>query len=123
MGKAKLIFIDGGAPRQSPAGYPFRLIQRPSLFQSGLLSLRSDALKRVSEKSYLGMNLEDGHRLGIEDGEVVQVSTDQGRSLQIKVKYSPRLVPGVATCPYPFPLMDEGDIVSIKVESLKKGGN
>ncbi len=123
MGKAKLIFIDGGAPRQNPEGYPFRLIQRPSLFQSGLLSSRSAALKSVSEKPYLGMNLEDGHHLGIEDGDVVQVSTDQGRSSQIRVKYSPRLVPGVATCPYPSLLMDEREIVSIKVESLKKGGN
>jgi len=119
MGKAKLIFVDGGTSHQNPEGYPFYLIQRPSLFQSGLLSSKSDALKRVSEKSYLGMNPEDGHRLGIEDGEVVQVSTHQGRSMQMKVKYSPRLLPGLTTCPYPSSLTDEGAIVSIKVESLK----
>ena len=123
MGKAKLIFIDGGAPHQNPEGYPFHLIQRPSLFQSGLLSSKSDALKNVSEKPYLEMNPEDGHRLKVEDGETVQISTLEGRSIQIKVKYSSRLLPGVATCPYPSSLMDEGDIVSIRVESLKKGGN
>lgn len=119
MGKGKLIFVDGGTFHQNPEGYPFYLIQRPSLFQSGLLSSKSDALKRVSEKSYLGMNPEDGQRLGIEDGEVVQVSTHQGRSMQMKVKYSARLLPGVTTCPYPSSLTDEGAIVSIKVESLK----
>jgi anaerobic selenocysteine-containing dehydrogenase len=69
------------------------------------------------------MNPEDGHRLKVEDGETVQIFTLEGRSIQVKVKYSSRLLPGVATCPYPSSLMDEGDIVSIRVESLKKGGN
>ena len=73
-GKAKLIPVNGGAVRPDSEGYPFHLIQRPSLFQSGLLSSKSDALKRVSEKPYLEMNPEDGHHLKIEDGEVVQVS-------------------------------------------------
>jgi predicted molibdopterin-dependent oxidoreductase YjgC len=122
MGKAKLMFIDGGAPHQNPEGY-FDLIQRPSLFQSGLLSSKSDAVKNVSEKPYLEMNPEDGHRLKVEDGETVQISTLEGRSIQIRVKYSARLLPGVATCPCPSSLMDEGDTVSIRVESLKKGGN
>ncbi len=123
MGKAKLIFTDGGAAHQNPDGYPFHLIQRPSLFQSGLLGTKSEALKSVLEKAYLEMNPEDGHRLEIEDGEMVQVSTHHGRSMRMKVKYSSRLLTGVATCPYPSSLMDEGDIVSIRVESLKKGGN
>jgi predicted molibdopterin-dependent oxidoreductase YjgC len=123
VGKAKLMSLDGAPPHQNPEGYPFRLIQRPSLFQSGLLSSKSDALKSVSEKPYLEMNPEDGHRLKLENGETVRISTDQGRSMQMKVKYSATLLPGVTTCPYPSSLMDEGDTVSIRVESLKKGGN
>ena len=123
IGKAKLIPVNGGTVHQNPEGYPFHLIQRPSLFQSGLLSSKSDALKSVSEKPYLEMNPEDGHRLKIEDGEVVQVSTHDGRSLQMKVKYSSRIFGGVITSPYPSPLIDDGGISSIKVESLRKGGN
>jgi len=119
MGKAKLIFIDGKAPHQNPQGYPFHLIQRPSLFQSGLLSSKSDALKSVLEKPYLEMNPEDGHRLGIDDGAVVQVSTGQDRSMQMKMKYSSRLFPGVATALYPCPLIEEGNIASVKIEKLK----
>ncbi len=122
-GKAKLIFVDTGTFHQNSEGYPFHLIQRPSLFQSGLFSSKSHALKRVSEKPYLAMNPEDGRRLGIEEGDVVVVSTNHGRSLQIKVKYNARLLSGVVTCPYPSTLVDEGGIISIKVESLKKGGN
>ena len=86
---------------------PFHLIQRPSLFQSGLLSLKSDALKSVSEKLYLEMNPEDAQRLKIEEGEIVQVSTPEGQSLQIKVKFSSKPVPGVMTIPYPSPLIEE----------------
>ena len=92
-------------------------------YQSGLLGSKSDALKSVLEKPYLEMNPEDGRRLKIEDGETVQVSTHRDRSMRIRVKYSSRLLPGVATCPYPSSLIDKGDIVSIRVESLKKGGN
>jgi predicted molibdopterin-dependent oxidoreductase YjgC len=121
MGKAKLIPVDGGTIHQNPEGYPFHLIQRPSLFRSGLLSLRSDALKIISEKPYLEMNPGDGHPLKIEDGEVIQVSTHDGRSLQMKVKYSSRPVSGVITAPCPCPLVEETGIGSVKVEKLKAG--
>jgi predicted molibdopterin-dependent oxidoreductase YjgC len=125
MGKAKLIpvDVDGGTAHQNPEGYPFQLIQRPSLFQSGLLSSKSDALKTVWEKPYLEMNAEDGHHLKIEDGEVIQVSTHDGRSLQMKVKYSSTLASGVITTPYPCPIVEEGGISPIKIKSLRKGGN
>jgi NADH-quinone oxidoreductase subunit G len=119
MGKAKLIPVHAGTAHQSPEGYSFHLIQRSSLFRSGLLSSKSDALKNVSEKTYLEMNPEDAHRLTIEEGEVAQVSTPQGRSLQMEVKYSTKLVPGVITSPYPCPLMDEKGVLSVKAERVK----
>jgi NADH-quinone oxidoreductase subunit G len=123
IGKAKLIPVNEKTAHQNPEGFPFHLIQRPSLFQSGCLSLKSDALKSVSEKPYLEMNPNDGHHLQIEDGEVVKVSTPDGRFLQMKVKYSSKLVLGVMTAPYPSSLIDERGITSIKVENLRKGGN
>jgi NADH-quinone oxidoreductase subunit G len=122
-GKAKLVSTNPEKAHQNPEGYPFHLIQRSSLFQCGLLSLKSDALKTVSEKPYLEMNPEDAHRLKIEDGETVQISTHNDRSFQMKVKYSSRPVLGVITAPYPCPLIDEGGLASIKVENLRKGGN
>jgi predicted molibdopterin-dependent oxidoreductase YjgC len=118
-GRAKLIPWDTEKPQPQPQPYSFRLIRRPSLFQSGLLSSKSDALKMVSEKPYLEMNLEDAHRLRIEEGEVVQVSTPQSRSLQMEVKYSSNLVSGVITSPYPCSLIEEGT-VPVKVDRLKR---
>jgi hypothetical protein len=41
----------------------------------------------------------------------------------MKVKYSSRIFGGVITSLYPSSLIDEGGISSIKVESLRKGGN
>jgi predicted molibdopterin-dependent oxidoreductase YjgC len=123
MGKAKLIPTDGKSDHKNPEGFPFCLIQRPSLFQSGSLSSKSDALKHVSEKPFLEMNPEDGQLLKIEEAEVVQVSTPKGRSLQMKVKFSSRPFPGVITAPSPCSVFEEENVTSIKVESLKKGGN
>jgi predicted molibdopterin-dependent oxidoreductase YjgC len=119
MGKAKLIPVHGGTDHQSPEGYPFHLIQRPSLFQSGLLSPKSEALKTVSEKPYLEMNPKDAHRLKIEEGQIAQVSTPQGRSLQLEVKYSSRVVSGVVTSPYPCSLIEEEGTVPVRVNRLK----
>ena len=123
LGKAKLIPLEETNPQPQPEEYPFHLIQSFSLFQSGLLSSKSDALKSVSEKPHLEMNPEDGRLLKIEDGEVVQASTQDGRSLQIKVKYSSKPISGVIIAPYPCILIDEGGISSVKVERLRKGGN
>ena len=117
-GRAKLIHLDPINPQPQPQPYSFRLIRRPSLFQSGLLSSKSDALKIVSEKPHLEMNPQDADRLKIEEGEVAQVTTPQGRSLQMAVKYSSKLVPGVITSPYSCPVTEEG-IVSVKVNRLK----
>ncbi len=118
-GKAKLIPVDGGTAHQSPEGYSFHLIQRPSLFQSGLLSSKSDALKNVSEKTYLEMNPEDARRLKIEEGEIAQVSTPRGRSLQMAVRHASKLIPGVITSPYPCPLFEEEGMVAARVDRLK----
>ena len=122
-GKAKLIPVEKPLLTPIPEGYPFQLLQRPSLFQSGLLSSKSDALKMVSEKPYLEINPKDAQSLKIENEEVIQISTYKGRSLRMKVKFSSKLPQGAMTVPYPCPIIDEIGMTSVKVESLKKGGN
>ncbi|MDI7259161.1 MAG: molybdopterin-dependent oxidoreductase [Thermodesulfobacteriota bacterium] len=119
IGKAKLIPLPQPKPPPQPESYPFCLLQRPSLFQSGQLSLRSDHLKTVSEKSYLEVNPEDARSLDMEEGETVQVSTPVGHSLKIKLNVSPRPTPGVITIPCPCSLIDEKGWASVKVEKLE----
>ena len=118
-GKAKLIPVEKTSAPPIPEGYPFQLIQRPSLFQSGLLSSKSDALKMVSEKPFLEINIEDARTLKVEEEEVIQVSTREGRSLRMKVKLSSKPAPGVIMAPYPCLLVDDTGIGSVKIEKLK----
>jgi formate dehydrogenase major subunit/NADH-quinone oxidoreductase subunit G len=119
-GKAKFVPLEVRKPQPQPEAYPYQIVQRPSLFQSGLLSKKSDNLIKVSEKPYLEMNREDAQSLKIEDQEVIQVSTQQGQSLRMEVKHSTKLVPGVMTAPYPCALIDNGERAFVKVERLKK---
>jgi len=118
LGKARLIPVGETVVSPLSEDYPFHLIQRPSLFRSGLLSLRSDTLKRVSEEPYLEMNPEDAQRLKIEEGEVVKVSTYNGLPLRMKVKYSQRLASQAITAPYPCPIIGEKGISLAKVDKL-----
>jgi len=120
IGKAKLIPVEGRMSLSNPEGYPFQLIQRPSLFQSGQLSRKSDNLRKVFENPYLEINTEDAQSLKIEHQEVIQVSTREGQSLRMKVKHSAKLVPGVMSAPYPCALIDDGKMAFVKVERLKR---
>ena len=121
-GRARLIPVDGIGPSPRVETHPFLLIQRPSLFQSGLLSARSEALKKVAEKPYLEINPSDAETLGIEEGEVVEISTLEGQSLKLPARRSPTLVKGVVTAPYPCPVLGNRKITSVQIQTRKKGG-
>jgi len=119
-GKAQLIPVAGTAVTKKADGHPFQLIKRASLFQSGVLSSRSESLNMVSEEPSLELNPEDAEKHNVEDGETVRLSTPGGRTRKMKVQYSPTLQPGVAAVPYPSPLFDEGTVVWAKIEKADK---
>jgi NADH-quinone oxidoreductase subunit G len=118
VGKAKLVPLEEKRPQAQLEGYPFQMIQRPSLFQSGFLSSKSDALNKVSEKPYLEMHPDDARALHIEEGEFLQITSRDGKTMRMKVQVTSRLAPGVITAPYPCPITVEG-MESVKVERLK----
>jgi NADH-quinone oxidoreductase subunit G len=118
FGKAKLIPLEEKRSHPQPEGYPFQMIQRPSLFQSGLLSSKSEALNKVSEKPYLEMHPDDAQALSIEEGEFIQITTRNRKTMGMKVQLTSRLAPGVITAPYPCPIIAEG-MESVKVERIK----
>jgi formate dehydrogenase major subunit len=118
IGKAKLVPFEEKRSQPQPEGYPFQMIQRPSLFQSGLLSSKSDALNKVSEGPYLEMHPGDAQALHIEEGEFIQITTRNQKTMGMKVQLTSRLAPGVITAPYPCPIIAEG-MESVKVERIK----
>jgi predicted molibdopterin-dependent oxidoreductase YjgC len=118
-GRAKLNPLETKVSQSQPQPYPFHLIQRPSLFRSGLLSSKSDALNKVSEKPYLEMHPDNAHALHIEEGEFLQITSRNGETMEMKVKLTSRLAPGIITAPYPCPIIVEGGIAFVKVNRLK----
>ena len=74
----------------------------------------------VSEEPSLELNPEDAEKHHVEDGETVRLSTPSGGTAKVKVQYSPKLQPGIATVPSPSPFFDEGNIVSVKIEKATK---
>jgi len=66
------------------AAYPFTLAIGPVLFHSGRLSLRSDALLKISPEGLLQINLKDAESLGLEEGQRVRLRSPQG-TVEIRV--------------------------------------
>jgi predicted molibdopterin-dependent oxidoreductase YjgC len=120
IGKARLIPL--AHPQSEPQSdeYPFNLTQKSSLFQSGELSLRSENLKRVTQKPALSMNREDAQSLKIEDGEIIELSTPEGKRLKMKVNLSSLPGRGVIITPSSSPLIEEGRAGFVQIKRLKE---
>ena len=61
----------------------------------------------VQKEAALEISPEDAEGLGIEDGEVVRISSSAGMSVKMKAKISKRPVQGVVTAPWPCRLVEE----------------
>ncbi len=120
MGKAKLIPLAQPQPKPQPDDYPFCLIEKSSLFQSGEVSLRSENLKRVLEKPSLEMNIEDAQSLKIDEGEMVELSSPVGKTWKMKVHLSSMPDRGVITVPYSSSLIEEGRVGFVQIKRLTK---
>ncbi|MDP3016273.1 MAG: molybdopterin-dependent oxidoreductase, partial [Deltaproteobacteria bacterium] len=120
MGKAKLIPLAQPQPKPQPDDYPFCLIEKSSLFQSGEVSLRSENLKRVLEKPSLEMNIEDAQSLKIDEGEMVELSSPVGKTWKMKVHLSSMPDRGVITVPYSSSLIEEGKVGFVQIKRLTK---
>jgi predicted molibdopterin-dependent oxidoreductase YjgC len=119
IGKARLIPLAQPQPEPQPDDYPFCLIEKPSLFQSGQLSLRSENLKRVLEKPSLEMNIEDAQSLKIEERDMLELSTSKARTVRMGGNLSSMPARGVITSPSPCSLVEEG-WAWVKLERQKK---
>ena len=64
------------------------------------------------------MHPDDAQALHIEEGEFLQITARNGKSMGMNVQLTSRLVPGIITAPYPCPLIEEG-MEAVKVERLK----
>jgi NADH-quinone oxidoreductase subunit G len=119
--RAKFISVEN--PRASTLSkeindYPLLLIQKPSLFRSGILGLKSENLEMLQKEPLLEINPEDAGSLGIEDGEMIRILGPAGNTAKMKIKFSRRPVQGVLLTAYPCSFIEEKGIASVKVEKL-----
>jgi predicted molibdopterin-dependent oxidoreductase YjgC len=116
--KARLIPLATHPSQPQPDPYPFCIVENTSLFESGCLSLKSENLTKVLQKPSLEINVGDAQSLKIENGETVQISTQERGSLKIKVKVSSKIAPSVLATSSPCSLTEDG-VCWAKVERLK----
>lgn len=78
------------------AEYPFLLTTFRSKYQflTGEMTEHSETLKKADEGPYVYINPEDAKKLGIEDGEIVKITSEED-SIQAKIKISDNIPKGV----------------------------
>ena len=81
-GKGKFHPVPFKAPAESPdAKYPFVLSTGRQLYQfhTGTMTRKSAAINQVSPTGYVEIHIDDAGKLGIADGEKVEVATIRGK--------------------------------------------
>ncbi len=115
----RLVPLSPPETKAPPEGYPYVLIERPSLFQSGSLSLRSEHLRKVMERPVLEMNPEEARSLGIEEGDWVKVLSSDGGEMEFMVHLSRNPSPGVLLLYSPHPLDPEREPKWVRIETKR----
>ena len=118
--RVRLAALSFCLPKSPPEGYPFSLVSRASLFQSGRLSLRSEHLKKVMERPVLEMNPEEAQGLKIEEGDWVELQTSDGRKMRFSVHLSPNPSRGVLLAYSPSPAELPKEPLWVRIQPMKK---
>lgn len=103
-GKGSFTPVDFTLPAELPdREYPFILSTGRILFHyhTGTMSRRSAALNAFHDEAYIEISVEDARVLGIQDNEIVKVSTRRGE-IEIKATISERVLPGSVFIPFHF---------------------
>jgi len=104
-GKARLLPVAFKPSAELPDGdYPFLLTTDRSLYHyhTGTMTLRVDGLKALSGEERLCIHPEDASRLGIRDGERVEVASRRGK-VAVEVRVTDVCPPGVVSLTFHFP--------------------
>ena len=83
--------------------YPFILSTGRTLYNYniGNMTLKSDAIRQKQSKNFVEMHAGDAERLGVQDGDLVEVTTRRGR-LTVKATVADKVRPGALWMPFHF---------------------
>ena len=109
-GKALIKPIDYAPPHETPDdGYPFMLTTGRAVyhFHTRTKTGRSQALNDAAPDAFVQVNAEDAERLGIADGELVDVASRRGR-VRVAAKVGD-IIPGHVFIPFHYGTFDRPD--------------
>jgi predicted molibdopterin-dependent oxidoreductase YjgC len=103
-GKGKFQPVSHKEPEESQdSGYPYLLTtgRVETQWHTGSMTRRSPALNDECPEPYVEINPEDAQRLGIADGEEIEILSKRGR-IRTKVLITDKVTPGVIFMPFHF---------------------
>ena len=116
-GKGKFHTVSFKAPAESPGKkFPFVLTTGRQLYQfhTGTMTRKSAAINQVSPTGYVEIHLEDAGKLGIVDGDTVEVSTIRGK-VSTLAKVTKNIEKGWLFMPFHF---HEGPANMLTIDAL-----
>ena len=116
-GKGKFHTVSFKAPAESPGKkFPFVLTTGRQLYQfhTGTMTRKSAAINQVSPTGYVEIHLEDAGKLGIADGDTVEVSTIRGK-VSTLAKVTKNIEKGWLFMPFHF---HEGPANMLTIDAL-----
>ncbi|MFH0822142.1 MAG: molybdopterin-dependent oxidoreductase [Pseudomonadota bacterium] len=82
--------------------YPFELVVGRSMYHFGSTTTRSENLRRLCPEGFVEIHPEDAERLGVVDGDAVEVTSESG-VIRAPVKISLNVSKGMVAAPNNFP--------------------
>lgn len=116
--KPSVVFRPYEPPAQTPTDqYPFYFVTGRLLehWHTGTMTHRIPELERALPEALLDMNPDDCHKLGIQDGDMVKVTSSYGE-FQIKVSTAGRTQPPAGLVFAPF--FDEKNMANLATEDI-----
>ncbi len=104
IGKGKFFPVEYKPPAENvDADYPYWLTTGRLLFHyhTGSMTRRVDGLNRIAPECFVEISLEDADKLGVREGDFVEVESRRGK-IKAKVKISDRSPVGVVFIPFHF---------------------
>ena len=103
-GKGNFVPIAYQGPMELPDDdYPFVLTTARSLFHfhTGTMTRKIGGLNQLHDREWLEMHASDAERLGLETGEMVEITSRRG-SVKVSVRTNTQLIPGVVAMDFHF---------------------
>jgi len=121
-GKAKLIPLSfRDAAELTDKDFPLMLTTDRSLFHyhTGSMTRRVDGLEQLDSEEFLKINPQDAAELGLNDSEMVQISSRRGQT-QVKTKLTTICPPGLVSMTFHFAESPTNVLTSAALDPIAK---